>query len=226
VALVTGTGRASGRRFDRDHGVTTQALFLLSQLGETRAEAYRHATHYEPVPVDAFRALLARVPTRFVRTSTFVDVGSGMGRGVLLASEYPFEQVAGIELSPALHAIAAANVAAAHHLATQCRDARLRCGDARRARYPKGNLVVFLFNPFDGEVVRAVLERILASRSERDEVVLLYHAPVHRDVVAEYAGDLLADTADGIVVALKRSREGRDPSASRCSAESRAPRNR
>jgi SAM-dependent methyltransferase len=223
---VSGTGRASGRRFDRDHGVTTQALFLLSQLGSPRGEAYSHATHYEPVPVEAFCALLARVSSRFVRAATFVDVGSGMGRGVLLASEYPFKQVAGIELSPALHAIASANLAAAHSLQTQCRDVRLRCADARRTRFPKGNLVVFLFNPFDDVVVRAVLERILASRSERDEVLLLYHVPVHRDVVAEYAGEVIADTADGIVVRLTRSREGRDPSASRCSAVSRSPRNR
>jgi SAM-dependent methyltransferase len=203
VPRVTTSGRSGGRRFDRDHGVTTQALFLLSQLGSTAASAYAHATHYEPVPVERFRALIACVPEPFVRGATFVDVGSGLGRAVLLASEYPFKQVTGIELSPALHTIARSNLADARGLAVRCRDVRLRCGDARRWRFPKGNLVVFLFNPFDDVVVRTVLERVLASRQAGDGVILLYHVPVHRDAVAEYANETYADTEDGLVVGLR-----------------------
>jgi len=203
VPRVATSGRAGGRRFDREHGVTTQALFLLSQLGSTAASAYRHATHYEPVPVATFRALLTRVPEPFMRTATFVDVGSGMGRAVLLASEYPFKQVTGIELSPALHAIARSNLAGARGLAVRCRDVRLRCGDARRFRFLKGNLVVFLFNPFDGAVVRTVLERVLASRRADDGVILLYHVPVHRDAVEEYVSETYADMEDGLVVRLR-----------------------
>jgi SAM-dependent methyltransferase len=203
VPRVATSGRSGGRRFDREHGVTTQALFLLSQLGSTAGSAYRHATHYEPVPVATFRALLARVPEPFMNTAAFVDVGSGMGRAVLLASEYPFKQVTGIELSPALHAIARSNLASARDLAVRCRDVRLRCGDARRFRFVNGNLVVFFYNPFDGAVVRTVLERILASRRTEDGVIFLYHVPVHRDAVEEYVSETYADTEDGLVVRLR-----------------------
>ncbi len=202
--LKTSPGRASGRRFDRDHGVTTQALLFLSQLdGSARSEAYAHATHYEPVPVDAFRALLSYLPEPLVRSSSFIDLGAGMGRAVLLASEYPFRQIVGIELSPALHAIARANCDQARGLTVRCRDLRLRRGDVRRCRYPKGNLVVFLFNPFDGVVLRATLDRIVSTRSEDDRVVLLYHTPVHRDVVGEYTSEKLADSTGALAVVLK-----------------------
>jgi predicted RNA methylase len=205
VKLKTSAGRASGRRFDCDHGVTTQALLFLSQLdGYAPREAHAHATHYEPVPVDAFRALLAYLPEPLVRSSVFIDLGAGMGRAVLLASEYPFRQIVGIELSPALHAIARTNCDQARGLTVRCRDLRLRCGDVRRSRYPKGNLVVFLFNPFDGVVLRATLGRILSTRSDDDRVVLLYHTPVHREVVAEYTSEKLADSAGGLAVILKR----------------------
>lgn len=210
------SGRASGRRFDREHGVTTQALFFLSQLGSVANEAYSHATHYEPVPVDAFRALISHLDEALVRRSTFVDVGSGMGRAALLACEFPFKQVLGIELSPALHAIASSNLEAARGLAPHCRDIRLRRGDARRYRYPKGNLVIFLFNPFDETVVRDVLERIVRSRGPSDTVHLLYHVPVHRNGVEEFADRVLADTADGIAVTLKRFPVLRDPSGNKC----------
>ncbi len=200
---MANAGRASGRRFDRERGTTTQALLFLSQLDEAATgEAYSHATHYEPVPVDSLRALLARVPDGFVRGSTFVDVGSGMGRAVLLASEHPFKQVVGIELSPALHAIARANLANAGGFAQCCRDVRLLCRDARRARFPKGDLVVFLFNPFDGAVLRETLDRIAGSRGRNDEVIVLYHTPVHRDVLSEYASETIADSPDGLVVRI------------------------
>ncbi len=225
MSLVASAGRASGRRFDRDRGVTTQALFFLSQLGSATGEAYAHATHYEPVPVETLGALLSRVSESFIAGSTFVDVGSGMGRAVLLATEYPFKQVVGIELSAALHAIARENIAGARNVKARCRDVRLRCGDARRQRFPKGNLVVFLFNPFDEVVLRTVLERILASRSPSDDVMLLYHVPVHKDVVANFAGETIHESAAGLIVRLRRSPARHDLFANRCSTESRSPRN-
>ena len=129
---MAGAGRSSGRRFDRVHGVTTQALLMLGQLEPASGGAYAHATHYEPVPVEAFAELVATLPEELVRTAAFVDVGCGMGRALLLASELPFRQVVGIELSPALHAIARENVANARGLQRRCRDVRIRRGDARR----------------------------------------------------------------------------------------------
>lgn len=223
---MSSSGRAAGRRFDRDHGVTTQAIFFLSQLGSIENEAYAHATHYEAVPVEAFRALLAHVNEAVVRRSTFVDVGAGMGRAVMLASEYPFKQVLGIELSPALHAIASSNLSTARDLAVRCRDVRVRCGDARRVRYPKGDLVVFLFNPFDETVLRAVLDRIVGSRRPEDRVVVVYYEPVYRDALLEYASTTIAESKDGIVVAFRRSPKRRDLSVSTRSAKSRSPQNR
>ncbi len=200
---MAGAGRSSGRGFDRAHGVTTQALLMLGQLEAASGDAYDHATHYEPVPVEAFGQLLAAVPEAHVRAAAFVDVGCGMGRAVLLASEHPFKQVVGIELSPALHAIACENLAVARGLAVRCRDIRIRRGDARRFRFPKGDLVVFLFNPFDHEVVRAVLDRIVGSRRAGDRATLLYHVPIHSDVVAEYAVGMLYDWPAGIAAALR-----------------------
>lgn len=176
------TKRAAGRRFDREHGVTTQALMFLGELGTERGEAYAHATHYEPVPIADFRALVRRVPRDVIRASTFVDVGAGMGRAVLLAREYPFKQIVGIELSPHLAEIARDNLARSHGFDVACRDVRLIRADARKRRMPGGELVVFLYNPFDAQALDAVLDRI-AQRRDPSGVWLLYHTPVHGDLV-------------------------------------------
>jgi SAM-dependent methyltransferase len=185
------TKRAAGRRFDREHGVTTQALLFLGELGAERGEAYAHATHYEPVPISDFRALMRRVPNAFVRAATFVDVGAGMGRAVLLAREYPFKQIVGIELSPQLLEVARENLARAHGFDVACRDVRLLRADARKRRMPRGELVVFLYNPFDAEALDAVLDRIEERAYARD-VWLLYHTPVHADFVVRRGYETVA----------------------------------
>ena len=188
--------RAAGRRFDRDHGVTTHAIAFLGDLDpESTGDACAHATHYEAVPVAAFRSLVAHLPDAAIRSSAFVDAGAGMGRAVMLASEYPFAQIVGIEISPALFQIARENLAKAHDLATRCRDVRLVRADARHYRFPSGNLVVFLYNPFDGEALDDVLDR-LSERAGAGDEWLLYYTPVHAGRVQARSYQLVATLPD------------------------------
>ncbi|HEV7178519.1 MAG TPA: class I SAM-dependent methyltransferase [Candidatus Baltobacteraceae bacterium] len=176
--------RSSGRRFDRDYGVTTQAILFLTDLdADAAGDAAIHATHYEPVPVADFRALMACVPPDVIARSTFVDVGAGMGRGVLLASEYAFVQVAGVEVSPGLFEVARDNVA--HSIPgtrRRCNDIRILRDDARIWNYPPGDLVVFMYNPFDASALRSTLGAIL-DRRNAGATWLLYHTPAERAVL-------------------------------------------
>ena len=176
------SGRSAGRRFDTDHRVTTQAIAFLSDLDpELVGDAGAHATHYEPVPPGDFAALLALVPAADIERATFVDVGCGMGRALLLASEYPFHAIVGIEVSPALHELARENIANAVGFQQRCRDVRVIRADARIARYPAGPLVIFLYNPFDAPALEVTLNAMLFERS--DDVLVLYHTPVEEHVL-------------------------------------------
>lgn len=178
-------------------------MLFLGELRPSRSEAYAHATHYEPVPVADFRDLVRRVPESDVRDSTFVDVGAGMGRAVLIASEYPFKQIVGIELSPDLLEIARENLAKARGLHVACRDVRLIRADARRRCLPRGNLVVFLYNPFDAQALEALLDRI-DERPAETRVWVLYHTPVHAGSIAARGYEAVA-TLPGAAM-YKRSR--------------------
>ena len=193
-------GRAESRRFDRDHGVATHAVLFLEDLDpDAVGDAGAHATHYEAVPVSDFRALLARVPEDVIASSTFVDVGAGMGRGMFLASEYPFKQILGIEVSPGLYEVAKMNLGSVRALRQRCRDLRIVRADARLAEYPPGDLVVFLYNPFDEEALRATLGAV-AARRDPGATWLVYHTPVERVVLDEDADwTLVAEVGDAAV---------------------------
>ena len=198
--------RSGGRWFDREYGVTTHAVLWVTDLDpDAVGDAGAHATHYEAVPVADFRELFKLVPKDAITRSTFVDVGAGMGRALILAAEHPFKQIVGIEVSPALYEVAKENLAMARKHKLACHDVRLVRDDARIAHYPPGDLVVFLFNPFDAQALRTTLASI-ADRRDPGTTWLLYHTPVERvvlDAMPEW--ELVAQISCGVCYALPKT---------------------
>jgi hypothetical protein len=162
-------------------------LFLTDLDPDDAGDAGAHATHYEGVPVSEFHQLIATLPEGTIESSTFVDVGAGMGRAMILAATYPFQQVCGVEVSGTLYEVAKENIEIARAKPLRTRDIRLIRNDARLWSYPPGNIVAFLFNPFDGEALMHALAAI-TYRRDPGTTWLLYHTPVERDIVAASPG--------------------------------------
>lgn len=192
------SGRRSGQRFDAERGVTTEALLFLGDLDpEAIGPSIAHATHYEPTPVGEVKTLLAYLPFDCAR-ATFVDLGSGLGRAVMEAATLPFRQAVGVEISPALHAIARDNFAVLDRSGLACRDVRLVRSDAALYRFPRGALVVYLYNPFSSEILSRVLERLLSDSA--GDLAIVYHTPVERATIEAYpALELIAEERCGAV---------------------------
>ena len=174
-------GAARASELDRRLGLDTwreesTALMRIDGTNELRGN------RYQPVGEAAFHRVVARLgidPARYA----FVDYGSGKGRALLLASALPFRRVLGVEHARELHEAALANVARARDALPGA--ARIECmwSDATTFAPPAGPLACFLYNPFDGTVLRALLDRLAASAAaEPRDIRLAYLNPVHRDV--------------------------------------------
>ena len=168
-------------------------------LGELDPDAVgpgiEFATHYEPTPLPDFDRFLKAIPPDFdIRESTFVDVGSGMGRVVLLASRLPFKQIVGVEISPALHEIARENHASFKDARIGSRDVRLVRADAATYKLPPGKLLVYLYNPFVGELFKRFVARL--AQVESDDVLVLYHTPVERESLERTGAFTVVDEFD------------------------------
>lgn len=179
--------------------MTTEALVFLGELDpDAIGPSLQYATHYEPTPVGEAEKLLDASPLA-PEHATFVDLGAGMGRIVLLAARRPFKHVIGVEISPALVEIARENLAGARDERRVARDVRIVRGDAAEYRFPRGDLVVYLYNPFEAPILEAVLRRLREGDRLR-EVVLLYHTPVERATIdADTAFELTRDLGFGLV---------------------------
>ena len=195
-------GRRAGQRFDADHGVTTEALVFLGELDpEAIGPSLQYATHYEATPVAEAEALIGSSPLTPAQ-ATFVDLGAGMGRVVLLAARRPFRSVIGVEISPALVEIARENLSTARDPKRIARDVKMVRADAADYAFPRGDLVVYMYNPFRGPVLDRVLTNLTASK--RGEVVLLYHTPVERAVLdTTEAFELVEDIGVGLVYRVR-----------------------
>lgn len=157
--------------FDLAHGVDTSGLVPAGHLvtGHPNDE---FVTAYYGVAPSILRTLIEMwretIPPHPIHSYTFVDIGAGKGRAMLVASEMGFHQVIGIELNPEMADIAQRNLDlwVAEHVAdsTAPRLASIRLyeQDALTFDLPRTPVLAFLFHPFEAPVLKRLLRRIEA----------------------------------------------------------------
>lgn len=163
--------------FDFWNNVDTRGTIDQSDLEFDSANA-DHSNRYVAVTPGLFRRMVATLAIDH-RRFTFVDIGSGKGRAMLLASAWPFRRILGVELSPKLHEIAKHNIDRYRRRTLVCRNLRSLWCDAALFPIPPTDLVLYLYNPFREPVMRQVLDNIRRSWEEHPrEIYILYRTPV------------------------------------------------
>jgi SAM-dependent methyltransferase len=170
--------------FDRTHGTTTNDWVEVEEGGLPQTAA-ADAIRYVPTRPELIRHICKTLPIRH-QEYTFVDLGSGRGRALLLASHFPFKQIIGIEVSPQHHQIAKANLAIYDASGRQCDAIEAICMDAGEYEFPQSNLVIYMYQPFVGKVFKRVLDHI-AELGDRFAVFVCCSAPwrANREVLSE-----------------------------------------
>jgi hypothetical protein len=118
----------------------------------------------------------------------FIDLGSGKGRTLLMASDYPFRRILGVELLPALHQIAQENLSKYHGETQKCFALEFFCADAVQFAFPAEPMVLYLFHPLPESGLRRVIENLGRSLQIHPRAVyVLYHNPLWEHVLNESA---------------------------------------
>lgn len=208
--------------FDLEYGVDTSGLIGGGDLGVGHIHDV-FITAYAGVPPSRFQRTLRRwtltPPLDVVENYTFVDLGCGKGRAVMLASELHFRGVIGMELNVDLARIAEANVeiwkAAGR---AQC-PVRIACGDATEFELPSGPCVVYLANPFGAPVMSRLLEGLKAQVVAQNQTLdVVYQNPEQEQVFVNDPAFVLLWSE---VIPMSKQDEEVDPvstSRDRCNA--------
>ena len=145
---------------------------------------------YQPTDSALFREMLEalRQQAGDFQDFVFIDLGSGKGRTLLMASDYPFRRILGVELLPALHQIAQENLSKYHGETQKCFAPESVCADAVQFAFPAEPMVLYLFHP----LLEAGLARVIANLAQSLQmnpraVYVLYHNPLWEHVLNESA---------------------------------------
>lgn len=133
---------------------------------------------YQPTEPSLFHEMLRALPIDF-HPFTFLDLGSGKGRALLMASDYPFSRIVGVELLPQLHRVAQLNLRDYRSATQQCFALESICADVRQFDFPPGPLLVYLFNPFPKSIFQQTITRLKSSITAHPRpVFIVYHNPL------------------------------------------------
>ena len=145
---------------------------------------------YQPTEPTLFREMLASLmqanPKINLPEFTFIDIGSGKGRALLMAADYPFRRILGIELLPELHRVAKGNLAKYKSDSQCCFAIDCLLGDASAFAFPTEPTVLYLFNPLPEYGLTKMIRNLEQSLREHPRpVFVLYHNPLLVDVLAQ-----------------------------------------
>ena len=178
--------------FDLKYGTDTGGYLRPDEIGSGGIHDAMN-NGYSAVAPSVFREACWRwretLPASAARLEayTFVDVGAGKGRALLLAAELPFRKVLGVELNGALARIAQRNVTLWKRIARSRAKIRVMHEDAAEFRWPRTPLLVYLNNPFDCALVELLTSRIAAAAASGPGLVdLLYANPACADALTSH----------------------------------------
>jgi SAM-dependent methyltransferase len=182
------------RAWDRAHQVDTSGQIDLESLevvGDNRGFGHSVVS----TSPRTFR-FLARLFPADRSKYTFIDVGCGKGRVVLLASQLGFNRVIGVEFSPWAAEIAAANIRAFRGNHAGCGSCSIVVADALEYQLPNEPLVLYMDSPFRPVMFKRFFDRALEASKRHGK-------PIRLCVVGS------SDSVDGAARPLMLSQEFR-----------------
>ena len=160
--------------FDSKYGIKTRGR-QKQNVNEIRGSNSDNGKEYQGYNYYFFKKFMKQLPIDYFQ-SVFVDFGSGKGRVLIMASEYNFKKVVGIEYAEDLFKESIANIRTAK---IEANNIEVVHGDAVSYSIPDDANVLFFFNPFDERVMEIVLKNVDESKRKfpRD-LYIVYTSPM------------------------------------------------
>ena len=175
--------------FDKSRGTETCRDVSRWRLGTDNT-----SSRYAASSPEVFTQACQFLPPE-AKTYSFLDLGCGKGRALILAQEYGFQRIVGVELSPKLLKICRQNLSK-----LRIRNVSLIEGNAATITLPECPVVVFMYNPFRPPTFTTVIERLA---KHRYPLFLLYDTPFYRKVIEQAGCFTVISDSPGLFVCVK-----------------------
>jgi len=146
------------KAWDIRHSVDTCGEIPLTSLAfqnPNKSTGLEYQSHHPKITRDALHA-----PDVPYEQYNFIDYGCGKGRVLLVASEFPFRKIVGLEFAPSLAETAQRNLETYRGRNVKCRNIEVLVIDATTYDLPPEPAVLYFFSPFAGSVMDKVIRNI------------------------------------------------------------------
>lgn len=164
---------------DKLYGIDTSGAVFGRALRSNNAAADLYAAPYAGSQPSIIRKILYMIPD--LENTTFLDLGCGKGRTLVVASEFPLQDIVGVELSPMLAALARDNAHIIRQQFPERTPITVLEQDASALLLPEGRVIIFLYNPFFKRLMQKVariIENVLTINSDK-KIYVVYANPLY-----------------------------------------------
>ncbi len=178
-------------RFDAKYGTETNGVVEPDDAGIDEDRVRKSAVRYVPTREVVLKYVLNYLASKGLERFSFVDLGCGKGRAILIASEYPFMEILGVDASPKHCKVAQSNIERFLKVSerVKCRNIQVRCEDASKINFPNTWLVVYMYHPFGGDIFKSVIDHLFAFYKKSDNRVLIaYSCPAEERQLEQHEG--------------------------------------
>ena len=174
-------------KFDYDFGIVTSSSrehdYLQLEDLNIISQNLDYGVESGPTPLLDFREIMEKIE-HLTSGSTFIDLGSGLGRALLLATNFNFKKFIGIEFSEEINIISRKNIEIFKKKSNEKRDINVLTIDAAEFIFPIVPITIYMFNPFGPKVLSEVLANLeLSVKKNPRPIFLVYFNSEHSETI-------------------------------------------
>jgi len=170
-----------GHPFDKQYGLDTIGFLAANEITPD-SDLVPQIVCYAGSQPSIVRKALAALGS--IEDYTLIDFGCGKGRAAVVATEFPFRRVIGIELSPALAADARANAASIAKRFPVRPPITIAEANVLDFTLPPGKIAIFAYHPFGLEIMTKVVTKLEAALAgDTAHIFFVYDNPVHAEAL-------------------------------------------
>lgn len=162
-----------GLLIDRYYGIDTEGIVELVSISIEKDVGHRQ----ESTPSNHILKIMKTL--EITPEDVFLDMGSGKGRTLLMAGMFPFKLIIGVDVSDKLNSVCKQNIEKMK-IKLRAKNFLIITCNAAEYEIPDNSTFIYFFNPFGMEVMKKVLNEILASfdRNPR-KITIIWYNPKH-----------------------------------------------
>lgn len=167
------------RYFDLRHKTDTFRRINIDSL-HISSENKKFAAKYDPSPISPLKEIFRTF--RPTENDVFIDIGSGKGLTLLIASDFCFKKIIGIEFSSELVEIAVKNIN------KYVKRGNIYVVEIDASLYTfTDESYIFMFNPFSRSIMEKVMNNLIISYAQFPRsLILIYNNPVLEEFILSF----------------------------------------